>query len=178
MATNPRNYVDNKRLYQELKDWLIQCDTNQYTQMPDYVATAIMQIAHNLSKRYNFSGYTSTWRDEMVGDAIEHCLKYIKNFNYDKYDNPHSYITMICFNAFVQRIKFEKKQTACKYRIFIENAMDYEDEEGEHRVDQEFYQQMLERVDEYESKKKPDKEKPLQDHPMEAFYGKPELDIY
>ena len=39
----------------------------------DYVATCFLRIAENLSHKSNFIRYT--YREEMVMDAVENCLK-------------------------------------------------------------------------------------------------------
>ncbi len=149
------HYVDNKALYASLCEWKDDMNKNPdaVIPVPDVVAISIMKISENLSRRYNFSGYTATWKEEMIGDAIEHCLRYIKNFDTDKYNNPHAYITRICFNAFVQRIKKERKDTAIKYKVFLCDSSNYT-ADGE-ETDFEFLQQMLERVNSYESGKTP-----------------------
>ncbi|AUR85824.1 hypothetical protein NVP1081O_089 [Vibrio phage 1.081.O._10N.286.52.C2] len=167
------HYVDNKALYASLCEWKdeMKKDSDVSVPVPDLVAVSIMKISENLTRRYNFSGYTLTWKEEMVGDAIEHCLRYIKNFDTDKYNNPHAYITRICFNAFVQRIKKERKDTAIKYKVFLCDSSNYITE-GEEEADFEFLQQMLERVNSYESGKAPkvsaeDKNEPLN---LQKFY--------
>ncbi|CAL9973180.1 late sigma transcription factor [Vibrio phage D479] len=163
------HYVDNKALFASMKEWKEELKTNPEAILPDPIAEGIIKIAQNLSRRYNFSGYTATWKEEMIGDSIEHCLRYVKNFNVDKYDNVHAYITRICFNAFVQRIKKERKETAVKYKVFLQDAMDHV-EEGE--LDFEFCQQMLERVNDYEASKNSNKQPPVKKEPqfLEKFY--------
>lgn len=168
----PANYVNNKELYAAMCEWKEALKTDESAPMPDVLAVGIMKVSNNLSRRYNFSGYTANWRDEMVGDGIETCLKYIKNFNTEKYNNIHAYITQICYNAFIQRIKKERKANAVRYKYFLQDALDYEDEEGEHRVDYEFITQMMDRVADYETPK--DKKEPAsheKDNPMGEFYG-------
>lgn len=148
------HYVDNKSLYASLCVWKEEMKNKPddvVIPVPDEVAISIMKISENLSRRYNFSGYTTTWKEEMIGDAIEHCLRYIKNFDTDRFNNPHAYITRICFNAFVQRIKKERKDTAIKYKVFLCDSSNYT-ADGE-EADFEFLQQMLERVNSYESGK-------------------------
>ena len=170
-----KHYVDNKKLQRDLSEWLEKTELDPTVIMPDDVAVAIINIANNLSRRYNFSNYTATWRDEMIGDGIEHCLKYIKNYKFRQYSNPLAYITQICFNAFVQRIKKERRETNTKYKMFLEEALDYENEEGEHKVEYDFYRQMSDRVDEYEkTKKNPSKSKldtTSEPNIMESFHG-------
>lgn len=163
-----KHYVNNKAIYQSLIEWNDEMKTNPAAPVPDAVATAIIQISENLSKRYNFSGYTLTWKEEMIGDAIEHCLRYIKNFDPAKYDNPHAYITRICFNAFVQRIKREQKAMAVKYKVFLCDANNYTQNEEE--VDFDFMQQILDRVNTFESGKKVVDKRKDEPKNLEVFY--------
>ena len=45
----------------------------------DYIATCFLKIAEGLSHKANFIRYT--YREEMVMDAVENCLKAISNYN-------------------------------------------------------------------------------------------------
>jgi hypothetical protein len=45
------------------------------------------------------------------------CIKYLHNYNYEKYDKPFSYINRIIWQAFVRRIDKEKKQQITKYKM-------------------------------------------------------------
>ncbi len=152
------HYVDNKLLYASLCEWkeeMKKAGDDAHVPVPDFVAISIMKISENLTRRYNFSNYTATWKEEMVGDAIEHCLRYIKNFDTERFKNPHAYITRICFNAFVQRIKKERQDTAIKYKVFLSDSSNYT-VEGED-VDFDFMQQMLERVNSFDESRKSNK---------------------
>jgi hypothetical protein len=88
----------------------------------DYVATCFMKISEGLSHRPNFVRYT--YREEMVMDGVENCLRAINNYKIEtatRTGNPNafSYFTQICFFAFIRRITKEKKQQDIKFR-FIE----------------------------------------------------------
>ena len=88
----------------------------------DYVATCFMKISEGLSHRPNFVRYT--YREEMVMDGVENCLRAINNYKIEtatRTGNPNafSYFTQICFFAFIRRITKEKKQQEIKFR-FIE----------------------------------------------------------
>ena len=90
--------------------------------VPDYIARSFLQIAENLSHKSNFIRYT--YREEMVMDAVENCLKAISNYNIETATrtgkpNAFSYFTQICYFAFIRRITKEKKQQDIKFR-FIE----------------------------------------------------------
>jgi len=97
----------------------------------DYIATCFMKISEGLSHRPNFVRYT--YRDEMVMDAVENCLRAIRNYDIDtatRTGNPNafSYFTQICFFAFIRRITKEKKQQDIKHRFIermgVEDFMD------------------------------------------------------
>jgi len=88
----------------------------------NYVATCFMKISEGLSHRPNFVRYT--YREEMVMDAVENCLRAIGNYNIETATrtgkpNAFSYFTQICYFAFIRRITKEKKQQDIKFK-FIE----------------------------------------------------------
>tara|TARA_B110000495_G_C22424175_1_gene268101 strand:- start:58 stop:486 length:429 start_codon:yes stop_codon:yes gene_type:complete len=83
-----------------------------------------MKIAEGLSHRPNFVRYT--YREEMVMDAVENCLRAIGNYNIEASTrtgkpNAFSYFTQICYFAFIRRITKEKKQQDIKFR-YIEKC--------------------------------------------------------
>lgn len=120
-----KNYVDNKRLYGEMIKYI-----NAYREAKaagveppkasNYIGECIWLIANRLSTNRNFIGYT--YRDEMIGDAIENCLRYLHNFDPDKSTNPFAYFTQIMYYAFLRRIEKEKKQSYIKYKS-MENSI-------------------------------------------------------
>ena len=82
------------------------------------------KIAQGLSHKANFIRYT--YREEMVMDAVENCLKAIRNYNIDAATrtgapNAFAYFTQICYYAFLRRLAKEKKQQDIKFK-FIEKA--------------------------------------------------------
>lgn len=79
--------------------------------MKDSLAEMIPKIANGLSLKNNFVNYT--YRDEMVGDAIVKMYAALKGkkYSFSTESNPFSYFTTIAFNAFINRIKKEKKHT-------------------------------------------------------------------
>ena len=74
-----------------------------------------------------------TYREDMVGDALESCLRYIHNFNPAKSTNAFAYITQIIHNAFIRRIQKEQKQLYVKMRIVdqADFADSYEKQTGD-----------------------------------------------
>jgi len=108
---------------------------------------AIHDIANRLGFMPNFINYT--YKEEMVGDAIEKMLKALWNKKYEvEKGNPFSYYTKIAFNAFCNRIKKEKRNREALlgyqtevYESLIntgnipDDNMDSHDEHGETKYD-------------------------------------------
>ena len=79
----------------------------------NYIATCFLKIAEGLSHKGNFVRYT--YREEMVMDAVENCLKAIENYDIEAATrsgkpNAFAYFTQISWYAFLRRIQKEKKQ--------------------------------------------------------------------
>ena len=105
--------------------------------VPDYIAQCFLRIAEGLSHKANFIRYT--YREEMVMDAVENCLKAIGNYNLEAATrtgkpNAFAYFTQITWYAFLRRITKEKKQQEIKLKYLtkagIENFVDNELEGG------------------------------------------------
>lgn len=147
------NYVNNKELLKAITQWKDEVRNNpgKVVRQNDVIGLAIMLIAQGLSKRFNFSGYTQAWKDEMIADGIEAAIKGLHNFDENKYDNPHAYITTACFNAFVQRIKKERKEMAKKYSYFVHNVYDSNDDDMVAIADETFIQDIYDKMTQYET---------------------------
>ncbi|HFG0935063.1 TPA: RNA polymerase subunit sigma [Klebsiella pneumoniae] len=148
------DYVNNKELYKAICAWKEQvrnAPEGTKVRQNDTIGLAIMLIAEGLSKRFNFSGYTQSWKQEMIADGIEAAIKGLHNFDETKYTNPHAYITMACFNAFVQRIKKERKEMAKKYSYFVHNVYDSRDDDMVALADETFIQDIYDKMTQYET---------------------------
>lgn len=117
MANNNPNYISNKQFFSEMVQYLN--DRNQRLEngeeepeIPEEIAHKIMLIAHRLSTKQNFYGYS--YRDEMISDGIENAFKYLHKFDPQKSENPFAYFTQVMYNAFILRIKNEQKQAQTK----------------------------------------------------------------
>ena len=105
------HYVNNVDLYNALVTWQKDCRRAKRKKLPkpalpDFVAECMMKMANRLSQKAGFVNYT--YREDMVGDALESCLRYIHNFNPTKSTNAFAYITQIIHNAFIRRIQKER----------------------------------------------------------------------
>ena len=142
-----QHYVDNKLFFAEMQKW--KEEINEQEQVDDlppmvteYMGDCFQKIATHLSYRPNFINYT--YREEMIGDGIENCIRYAKNFNPDKSKNPFAYFTQIIYYAFIRRITKEKKQTSIKQKI-IDNTSTktYDIMEGDDDVYSNTYMEFL-----------------------------------
>ena len=94
--------------------------------IPDYVASCFLKLAEGLSHKANFVRYT--YREEMVMDAVENCLKAIENYNLQTATrtgkpNAFAYFTQISWYAFLRRIEKEKKQQDIKLKYLTESGL-------------------------------------------------------
>lgn len=137
--------VDNKELKNELIKYIDSCKF-KWKQKADgnwrrvikergtispRLGEMIQKIARGLSTRGNWCNYT--WREDFVSQAILTALKYMHNFNAEKYSNAHGYINMICSHAFMQYVKKEKNHSSIKQKLydkkneeFGDNTVNYE----------------------------------------------------
>ncbi len=93
----------------------------------DYIATCFLKIAEGLSHKSNFIRYT--YREEMVMDAVENCLKAINNYNLEAATrtgkpNAFAYFTQITWFAFLRRIAKEKKQQEIKLKYMTQSGIE------------------------------------------------------
>ena len=119
MARKSKNqYVNNKKMNEAFKEFRKEWEeTGERPVLSNYLGSCIVEIATNLAKRSNFSGYT--YKDEMIEDGIENAVIAVANFNPYKYDNPHAYFSMVIWNAFIRRITREKKESYIKHKSLI-----------------------------------------------------------
>ena len=95
--------------------------------VPNYVAECLLKIAERLSHKSNFVRYT--YREEMVMDAVENCLKALANYNVEAATrggkpNAFGYFTQISWYAFLRRIQKEKRQQDLKLKFIAESGLD------------------------------------------------------
>jgi hypothetical protein len=121
------NYVDNKEFLaaiierRELVATALAAGKDK-PQISNYLGKCIQDICTHFSYRPNFINYS--FREEMIGDAIENCLAVIDNFDPAKSSNPFAYFTQITFFAFLRRIQIEKKQQYIKFKLLEELPLD------------------------------------------------------
>ena len=118
------HYVNNKEFSQAVVDYVNNVNESRSAGkeepvITDYIGRCFLKISDGLSHKPNFIGYT--YREEMVMDAVENCIKAIMNYNVEKatrtgLPNAFAYFTQISYYAFLRRIAKEKKQQDIKER--------------------------------------------------------------
>lgn len=126
------HYVNNAEFSQAVVDYVITAQTAAKNKNPkpivtDYIARCFLKIAEGLSHKANFVRYT--YREEMVMDAVENCLKAIENYNLETATrtgkpNAFAYFTQIAWYAFLRRIEKEKKQQDIKLKYLSESGLE------------------------------------------------------
>ena len=127
------HYVNNADFSQAVVDYVKTVNEakekkyNRIPKVPDYVAQCFLRIAEGLSHKVNFIGYT--YREEMVMDAVENCLKAISNYDIEAATrtgkpNAFAYFTQITWYAFLRRIAKEKKQQSIKTKYIANSGVE------------------------------------------------------
>src|SRR6056300_879574 len=133
------HYVNNKDFSQAVVDYVrtvneAKAKETELPIVPNYIASCFLKICEGLSHKANFVRYT--YREEMVMDAVENCLKAIENYNIEaatRSGNPNAfaYFTQISWYAFLRRIQKEKKQQDIKMKYISEaDISDFMEGEG------------------------------------------------
>ena len=134
MAKKSKNvhYVNNAEFSQSIVDYVATVNSAKDKEIelpvvPDYIAKCFLQIAENLSHKSNFIRYT--YREEMVMDAVENCLKAGENYNINAVTrtgkpNAFAYFTQIIWYAFLRRIQKEKKQQDIKEKYLSQSGVE------------------------------------------------------
>jgi len=126
------HYVNNADFSQAVVDYVTTVDQAkkdkiEIPKVPDYVAQCFLRIAEGLSHKANFIRYT--YREEMVMDAVENCLKAINNYDIEAATrtgkpNAFAYFTQITWYAFLRRIAKEKKQQEIKMKYIANSGIE------------------------------------------------------
>ena len=126
------HYVNNADFSQAVVDYVTTVNeakqkSTTIPKVPNYVAQCFLRIAEGLSHKANFIRYT--YREEMVMDAVENCLKAINNYDIAAATrtgkpNAFAYFTQITLYAFLRRIAKEKKQQDIKMKYIANSGIE------------------------------------------------------
>ena len=162
MAIKPKDkphYVNNREFSLAVVDYvnsvkLAESENREPPKVTNYIAECFLKISEGLSHKSNFIRYT--YREEMVMDAVENCLKAIHNYDIEaatRTGNPNAfaYFTQICYYAFLRRIAKEKKQQDVKFKYIeragIEELVSYGEGETSQAVERMFVDDLRSRID-------------------------------
>tara|TARA_B100000287_G_scaffold300296_1_gene283448 strand:- start:122 stop:715 length:594 start_codon:yes stop_codon:yes gene_type:complete len=158
------HYVNNAQFSQAVVDYctLVEEAKKNGKEIPkvtNYVAHCFLRIAEGLSHKANFIRYT--YREEMVMDAVENCLKAIGNYNLEAATrtgkpNAFAYFTQISWYAFLRRIDKEKKQQDIKMKYLANSGIEEfivqgTGEQGNNHVIGAFVDSLKDRIDKVKS---------------------------
>lgn len=126
------HYVNNREFSEAVVEYCKQVNEavendQEIPTVPEYLAVCFMKIAEGLSHKHNFISYT--YREEMVMDAVENCLRAIKNYNINAKTrtgkpNAFAYFTQISWYAFLRRIAKENKQRDIKNKFLAQSGIE------------------------------------------------------
>jgi hypothetical protein len=157
---NKPHYVNNADFSQAVVDYVRHANecAEQGKSKPivtNYIAQCFLKISEGLSHKANFVRYT--YREEMVMDAVENCLKAIENYNLDTATrtgkpNAFAYFTQISWYAFLRRIEKEKRQQDIKMKYLSESGLselvsDEINNDEAARATQAFVDELRDRID-------------------------------
>lgn len=117
---NTEHYVDNKEFYDAIIEYykdVHKAERNKQETPPltHYLGECLYKIAERLSYDLKYRNYP--FREDMVSDAIENCVRYFHNFDPQKSKNPFAYFTQITKWAFWRKIAKEQKYSYNKHKI-------------------------------------------------------------
>jgi len=118
-----RHYVNGKDLYDEFvkyHEYKKQClaEGKDIPPLTNKIGAAIIQIATRRCNSWRFVGYSDSWKEEMISNAIMLAAIHGHNFDPSKSSNAFAYLTAICNNAIVEQIKREKKELYIRYKQY------------------------------------------------------------
>jgi hypothetical protein len=135
------HYIDNVVFFEAMKEYreayLVSLEKGEpRPRASDYIGNCLLLIAKNYSNNSNFRNYP--FREDMIFDGVETCLKYMHNFDPNKSNNPLAYFTRTIHFAFLNKIKKEKKELYVKQKslqnLYFQGLLVDQNIEGAHDV--------------------------------------------
>lgn len=96
-------------------------------QVTPYIADCLMKIAKGLTHTPKF--IRRTYKDDLIMDAVEDCLKRIRNYNINALTrsgdpNAFAYFTQISYFSFLRTVQKYNKELKKKLRVMERSAID------------------------------------------------------
>jgi len=119
------HYIDKAEFHREMVEFktnpknIARVKAGERPIVPESIAKKILMLCEKHTYNHKF-GDRFPFRDEMMLDAVETCIRYIWNYDHNKYDNPFGYFNLIASRDFIKRIKKEKKMFEKKV-MYVQN---------------------------------------------------------
>ena len=133
------NYINKEELYADLCEWKARKDIaaeagKKLPSLPNSVGEAIIKIADRMASRPNFRNYT--YIEDMRGDGIMDMVKAANSFDPNRVNksgekNPFGFFSLVCWQAFLSRIKHEKKIQQAKIDSMLDPTSEMHYSQGE-----------------------------------------------
>lgn len=164
------HYVDNKKMLESLVKWREDRKKDPTARIPEYFGECILQIANHLSYKRNFANYT--YREHMVLDSIENCVRCVGSFDPEKSSNPFAYFTLVIYRAFLRRIAKEKKRQSDLNSFILRSLpVDHFDIQ-DHDVDEDYRNSYVEFIQAHQNVENYPKKEPKEKVcPLDQFMG-------
>lgn len=132
MARKKENYVDNPTFTQAVHEYVLQCKEaeecgDELPRVSNYIGDCFYKIASNLTNTRKF--IRRTYKDELIMDAVEDCLRRIQNYNIDATTrtgkpNAFAYFTQICYFSFLRTVEKHNKELKKKLKFIEKTAIE------------------------------------------------------
>ena len=119
-------YLSNKDMLEAIKEWR---ESPKYPQVTNRLGEMFLLLAKRITNHYFWRGYDRELKEDMVSEAVIHCIKYAHNFNPELSNNPFAYFSRFVFNAFKQVINkyYDEKSNSVEYYLMETDNIDYSD---------------------------------------------------
>lgn len=134
MKKPKKNYINNADFFAAIVDYQqkrkkAEEEGNEIPKMPNYLGECFMKLARGIMSRPNFASYP--YREEMILDSTERCIRYIMTFKPEKTDRAFSFFSRVIWNAAINRISYERKIQYERSKMMLDqshSAMVYEEQ--------------------------------------------------
>lgn len=162
------NYIDNAKFYEAIVQHRKEIEEakekrlNELPRLSEYIGECFLKMSENLARLPKFANYS--FKDEMIADGYENCIRYYSTFDPTQGYNPFAYFTTTIIRAFIRKINTEEKIRAGLYSNFLETITVGDmhlmtDESGKNLLTHQMYDNINTFLERFEKKEKEKKEK-------------------
>jgi DNA-directed RNA polymerase specialized sigma subunit len=107
-------FFDNERFIADLKEY----HETGSVKLSEYIGECLLNLAKAITSSHKYTNYP--FKDDLIQVAIMDCIKYIDCFDYNKYNNPFGYFSLLIHRNIWKGIATEKKALGTKFRVIEE----------------------------------------------------------